>query len=136
MVGITSITLNANAAGSANLQASTEQAGVKADMTKVIHGGQAQASSHDSSASGESDTVKALRKQIEVLQKQLQEQQRQLQQIQASNLSEEARAAAVAVAQAMIASTAGALMSATAALTQVLLEESKSTSGSLVSTQV
>ncbi|UVJ45667.1 hypothetical protein NVV94_09000 [Pseudomonas sp. LS1212] len=58
-----------------------------------------------------------------------------MQQVQASNLNEEAKAAAVAAAQAMIASTAGALMTATAALTQVLLEESKSTSGALVSTR-
>ncbi|NVZ36644.1 hypothetical protein HX786_01070 [Pseudomonas sp. 21615526] len=86
------------------------------------------------STSQESDTVKALKKQIAELQKQLQEQQQNMQKAQASNQSADAKAAAVAAAQAQIAATAAALQSASSALLQALTSDGGSGTGSIVST--
>eukprot|EP01132_Coremiostelium_polycephalum_P017115 gene17115-20524_t len=84
------------------------------------------------STSQESDTVKALKKQIAELQKQLQEQQQNMQKAQASNQSADAKAAAVAAAQAQIAATAAALQSASSALLQALTSDGGSGTGSIV----
>ena len=58
----------------------------------------------------------------------------ELQKIQASNMSAEAKMAAVAGAQAQVAATVGALQEATAALLQALTIQGKGGSGSMVST--
>jgi chromosome segregation ATPase len=104
---------------------------MKADSNSAAGvGGGSQASS----ISKESDTVKALKKQIEQLQKQLQAQQQALQEVQSSDQSAEAKAAAVAAAQTQIAGTAAALQTVTSALLQAVTDEGNSTSGSMVNT--
>jgi len=95
--------------------------------------GGASSSSSDSS-SAESDTVKQLKKQIADLQKQLAEEQRQLQSIQASKMDDESKAAAMGAIQSQVASTSASLQTAMGALTQALLAESGSASGSMVNT--
>jgi hypothetical protein len=142
MISITSVSITQPVTTtSSKAAASTDDTSVTAsteassdDTTKVSANGAPAASGGSSSSSEESDSVKALRKQIAELQKQLQEQQQQLQAAQAKQESADAKAADVAAAQSQIATTAGSLQTATAALLAALQEEGSSTSGTMVST--
>ncbi len=85
-------------------------------------------------SSNDSDTVKALKKQIEILQKQLTEQLRQLKALQASKMEERAKASAVLTLQGQIAGTSAALQTMMNKLADVLKKELGDASGSMVNT--
>lgn len=116
--------------------ATTGTSAARIDGPRIAPGGQAGAAGGTASTSDDSDsvTVKALKQQIERLQKQLAAQMQQLKALQASQMEDRAKAAAVAGMQAQVSNTQAALQTAMGKLAEVLLKESGSASGSMVNT--